>query len=232
MAKGTIALGQFRGKVGGQVLRVVDGKQVIQSYQPSIRNPKTTAQEMQRAAMRRLGKLARGLKRIIKTGFGGSYFTGAFIKKNISRLTSVLSILTPDDVTTNYSALQITNGNAEGLVVFQCGTVDYGTNTHLDVRIPISNVSIAAGISADRVRLVGVAYSPDLNRAVMTENVPTTATAISMLCPAAFDGMEVHVWAFAVVASEDADDDAFDQTNLRLPLDCIPAYYCGSGEVA
>lgn len=59
MAKGQIALGKFRGKVGGQVLRVDAGiGQIISEYNPHPSNPRTVAQTNQRAKMVLAGKIS------------------------------------------------------------------------------------------------------------------------------------------------------------------------------
>lgn len=59
MAKGQIALGKFRGKVGGQVLRVDAGiGQIISEYNPHPSNPRTIAQTNQRAKMVLAGKIS------------------------------------------------------------------------------------------------------------------------------------------------------------------------------
>lgn len=50
MAKSTMALGQYRGKMGGLVFRKGDrGQQVISAYQPIVKNPRTDGQMMVRA---------------------------------------------------------------------------------------------------------------------------------------------------------------------------------------
>lgn len=60
MAKGQIALGKFRGKVGGQVLRVDAGiGQIISEYNPHPSNPRTVAQTNQRSKMVLAGKISK-----------------------------------------------------------------------------------------------------------------------------------------------------------------------------
>lgn len=60
MAKGNIALGKFRGKVGGQVLRVDAGiGQIISEYNPHPSNPRTVAQTNQRSKMVLAGKISK-----------------------------------------------------------------------------------------------------------------------------------------------------------------------------
>lgn len=60
MAKGNIALGKFRGKVGGQVLRVDAGiGQIISEYNAHPRNPRTVAQTAQRNKMNLAGQISK-----------------------------------------------------------------------------------------------------------------------------------------------------------------------------
>ena len=60
MAKGKNALGKFRGKIGGQVLRVDAGiGQIISEYNPNPRNPRTLAQTKQRNKMNLAGQLSK-----------------------------------------------------------------------------------------------------------------------------------------------------------------------------
>lgn len=50
MAKSTMALGQYRGKMGGLVFRKGDGgQQIISAYQPIVKNPRSDGQMSQRA---------------------------------------------------------------------------------------------------------------------------------------------------------------------------------------
>lgn len=230
MGKGTIALGQFRGKVGGQVFRVVDGKQVMQSYQPIVRNPDTEPQQMQRAAIRKLGKLSRAFLVTLREGFGGVYPASEFIKKNVSKDSGVLTITTPEDVTVNYSSLHITNGSADGLVIVNGGVVSWGSSQHLQISCPI-NVTIAESVPDNRVRIFMVAYCPEVNMSVLGTAALATAQSVAVNCPAYWDGRDVHAWVFASIAENGMDPDAFDQSTLRLPKICNTAEYLGTGEL-
>lgn len=231
MAKGTIGLGQYRGKVGGQVLRVVDGKQVMQAYQPIVRNPDTIPQQMQRAAMKVLGGLSRAFLVTLREGYGGVYPASEFIKNNISRNSGALSIVTPEDVTIRYAGLKLTNEKAGGLVVVAGGQVDWGEAQHLVLSCPM-NVTIAESVDRSRVRVHMVAYCPDMRMSVLGNPVATTAQAATVAVPDSWDGMDVHAWLFATIAEEGMDPDAFDQSTLRLPKMAGGQEYLGQGEVA
>lgn len=69
MAKGQIALGKFRGKVGGQVLRVDAGiGQIISEYNPHPSNPRTVAQTNQRNKMNLAGRISKLTSRLAIAG--------------------------------------------------------------------------------------------------------------------------------------------------------------------
>lgn len=231
MAKGTIALGQFRGKVGGQVLRVVDGKQVIQIYQPEVRNPDTLPQQLQRAAMRTLGKLSRSFLSTIKVGFGGVYPASEFVKANISRNSGALEIGSPSDVTINYSSLKLTNGAAEGLIVVRSGIPTWGSSQHLTVSLPITEVDTADGVDRDNIRIRLVVYVPERGMSFLGPATTIEGTSVSVNVPSSVDGMDAHAWVFATLAENSADGDAYDQETLRLPSISTSAEYVGTGEI-
>lgn len=232
MAKGTIALGQFRGKVGGQVLRVVDGQQVIQNYQPVVRNPRTTAQEKQRAALKTMGKLVRSFLSVIRVSFGGPYAGGNFVKSNISRLAGVLTFLLDDEINVSYPALNITNDTAGGRLTVSAGGPDFGQDQHLKIGIPIANIAVSADLNRSNVRIYGVAYCPDREIAVLSNPTMASDDTVIVNAPADWDGMTVHAWLFATCATGEIDPDAFDQENSRLPYITSAGYYAGSGELA
>ena len=50
-------LGQWRGRTGGQVYRVSHGQQIVSAYQPKVANPRTDAQQIQRAKFNLMARL-------------------------------------------------------------------------------------------------------------------------------------------------------------------------------
>ncbi len=231
MAKGTIALGQFRGKVGGQVLRVVDGKQVIQIYQPEVRNPDTLPQQLQRAAMRTAGRLSRAFLSTIKVGFGGVYPASMFVKANIGKGAGAIDVVSPDDITVNYAGLKLTNGAAEGLIVVRYGQPTWGSAQHLTVNLPITGIDTADGVARENIRLRLVVYVPERNMAFISPATDIDVNSISCNMPSSVDGMDAHAWVFATLAENSADPDAYDQETLRLPSISTSAEYVGTGEI-
>lgn len=74
MAKTTIGLGQFSGRVGGVVYAVQAGRQVVRAYQPVMSNPKSTAQSIQRAKGNLVGRISKLTPWQILEGLGDNKF--------------------------------------------------------------------------------------------------------------------------------------------------------------
>lgn len=90
MAKFNVFMGTARGKVGDIVLSRVDGKQVARQYIPTIKNPKTQGQIIQRAILATVSKMYAAGKEIFDHSFQGKAVpNGAmqrFLKVNMDEL--------------------------------------------------------------------------------------------------------------------------------------------------
>lgn len=87
MGKSVMGLGQFRGRVGGLVFaRGDNGSQIIRTYQPVVRNPRSDAQQTQRAKVNLAGRYSKvvpaGLIRSL--GTNGRDRRGEFMKSLIN----------------------------------------------------------------------------------------------------------------------------------------------------
>lgn len=72
MAKTPNGLGQYSGKVGGVVYAVQNGQQIVRSYQPVVRNPKSLSQRLQRAKANLVGQLSSVVPWQILEGLGAN----------------------------------------------------------------------------------------------------------------------------------------------------------------
>lgn len=70
MAKTPNGLGQYSGKVGGVVYAVQNGQQIVRSYQPVVRNPKSVSQRLQRAKANLVGQLSSVMPWQVLEGLG------------------------------------------------------------------------------------------------------------------------------------------------------------------
>ena len=212
-------MGEVIGKLGPAVGRQWKGKNVMSAYQKFPHNPRTEAQQLVRARFKRLSQLSSPLRAALLEGMERyakrEVITecNAFVRENWANVTA----LTPDDVTVNYSALTLTKGD---LPEATFGAVDYGTTTHLHIECPLTGGSDQPGASTnDRVYLV--ALCPDRGQAVLGAPSLRSADKVSVNVPASWDGMEVHVYGFAIGAKDG-----------RNPGKASATGYCGSGEVA
>lgn len=215
-------MGDVIGKLGPAVGRMWKGKNVMASYQKNVANPRTTAQQIIRARFARIGRLATAMLTALRVGMENAAKTmvitesNLFVKTNWPNVTA----LTPDDVSVNYSALKLTPDNAP-LPEATFGAVDYGTGTHLHIECPLTGGADQPGANAnDMVYLV--AFCPDRNQAVLGSPSLRSADKVSVNVPASWDGMEVHVYGFALGAP----------VNTGMKNKTSVTTYCGNGEVA
>ena len=222
-----MGLGKYRGKMGAVVLRVVDGKQVMQEYNPSPRDAKTTPQMCQREGMRKISQLGSKMLAAINQGFStNSYPFSAFIKANLK--SSVISGSTPDAVTIDWTSVLVAEDTVHNNTQLYAGTVDYGEAHHLTVSVPFTIYSDlpVAGFS---VKLV--VYCPDMGQAIVSPPATGSVASISCACPSLWDGQEVYVWAFAYANAGTIDPDAVNTTSSRLPVYTSKSVFCGSGDL-
>ena len=212
-------MGTQIGKLGPAVGRRWKGKDVMSAYQKFVHNPNTESQQLVRARFARIVALSRSLREALLQGMKRyaqrCVFTegNAFVKANWDNVTA----LTPDDVTVNYSALRLSDGD---LPEATFGAVDYGTGTHLHIEATLSGGADQPGANAnDQVYLV--ALCPDRGQAVLGSPSLRSAEKVSVNVPASWDGMEVHVYGFAIGAQSG-----------RNAGNASSTAYCGSGEVA
>ncbi len=211
-------LGAQIGKLGNAVGRRWKGRNVMAVYQPNIHDARTTPQLLVRARFGRLGQLAGFLREALLIGMG--YVAqqyrltegNQFVKRNWENVTA----LTPDDVTVNWSALRLSEGS---LPEATFGAVDYGTATHLHIEAPLSGGADQPGANQnDHVYLVAIC--PDRAQAVVGSPSLRSAEKVSVNVPASWDGMEVHVYGFAL------------STVTAPKKSCSVTAYLGNGEVA
>ena len=105
MARGNIALGKFRGKVGGHVLRVDPGVgQIISEYNPHPSNPRTAAQTVQRNKMNLAGQISSLTPKAVLLGLDSnsrkarSMFVSNIIKHCVAGVTEGTQELKPENI--------------------------------------------------------------------------------------------------------------------------------------
>lgn len=222
-----MGLGKYRGKMGAVVLRVVDGKQVMQEYNPAPRDPQTTPQMCQREGMRLISQLGSKLLAAINQGFSThSYPFSAFIKQNLK--SSVVSGSTRDAVVIDWTSVEIAEDTLHRNTSLLCSTVDYGEAHHLTISVPFN---IYSDIPVANLSVKLVVYCPDMGQAIVSPPATGSVSSISCPCPSIWDGQEVYVWAFAYANAGTIDPDAVNTTSSRLPVYTTKSVFCGSGDL-
>lgn len=113
MAKANYSpLSQWKGRAGGQVYRVREGKQIVSAYQPNVTNPRSQAQLEQRAKFALMSRLSSLTPDAAIVGFGGSKANRrAKYTSNIIRNAFVRAIPDPTDPMKVIMTGNIANGD-------------------------------------------------------------------------------------------------------------------------
>jgi hypothetical protein len=227
MAKGTNAIGKFRGKAGAMVFRVVDGKQVMQEYNPNPRKSSTYPQMAQRTGMRAISQIGSALLAPIRLGFSTRYYPFSwFVKENLKH--NVVSATGPESVEINYGMLKIAEDTIHRNTVVQPGAVDYGEGQHLTVKVPFT---VASEVPTSDLKVVMALYAPDLELGIMSQPVAVDAGNVTVQLPTSWDGITVHVYVFVFANAGSIDPDAVDVMHARLPYYTSASVYGGNGDV-
>ena len=94
----------------------------------------------------------------------------------------------------------------------------FGEAQHLQISCPLSGGSDQPGAD-DNDSVYLFAYCPEKMQGVLGSPAKRSASSVSVNVPAGWDGMDVHVYGFAV------------SCNKQRPI-TSPTAYCGTGEVA
>lgn len=151
MAKSTMGMGQFRGKVGGLVFAKGDaGEQIVRQYQPVVRNPRSDAQMSQRAKINLAGQISRLFSKSDVYPFGNSGRTrrGNFNKSLIEAIT-VVKAGADFKASLNYANIILSKGPVN--LTFQSQPILnlQGEDININFRIYIDSGSFADGDIAD-----------------------------------------------------------------------------------
>lgn len=193
-------MGTQVGKLGPAVGSLWKGRQVYRAHNPFVHNPRTAEQTQQRTRFSAMSKLARALSPAINFGFAyqaDSYRTttrGLFTKGNFDAVHTDGG----GSVTIDYSDLFLSSGPLTspsfGAPVFD--------ETPLTVTFSMQgNASQGAALATDKI--VAVVYCPDRQAAAISTSTARSANSVSVVVPEDWDGMKVHVYAFAMTTVEE-----------------------------
>lgn len=190
------SLGKFNGKVGNVVAYSVYGKNIVRIYTDQVGNPRTMKQQMIRARFAELGKLGSDMLSAVRMGFAyrAKQRKNTPLNNFVSGNWEAVSVSSPDDVVVNYSELKLAAGPLTGVTF---GRADYGSGEHLVVEVPFAGNSGMPGTDdADEVYIY--AFVPDLGAGMLSAASFRTAGTVNIEVPTGWNGMNVHLWGFAV----------------------------------
>lgn len=137
MAKGNLFLGQAKGKVGSVVFSRAFGQQITRTRPTSVANPKTLAQNTQRAILATIAKEAALLTPIVDHSFANVQYGAASVRYFRKLNLGILRNMILSSVGTNYNlsakganavpnALKVSEGNLPAFrSAYQSGTVAF-----------------------------------------------------------------------------------------------------------
>lgn len=214
-------MGTARKRTGDVVFRKWRSATISSVYQPIVKNPRSAAQQIQRAIFTVLSKLAVDFSPVLYIGMGdfvrGSMMSprNAFVKYSKGAITA----LTPDNITTDWEKIVVSKG---GLPKMGLGAL--GFDNPLEVEIPCSVPMSLQGYTSD-LKVYNAIYCIDLDEFLVKEDV-ATSPSITVTVPGHWSGQKVHVWQFVVYTGANVPEYGYytGQTSDSV--------YMGSGNVS
>lgn len=217
-------LSPFKNKLGNGVGRRWRNLNIVAEYNGSPRNPRTTAQQIQRALFRTLSELGRAFKSTLTDALGGicegtkTFPRAMFISLN----KGAVQASNPDSVNVSYMDMIIARGSVApaefGAPQFdtpQTVEFDFGTAA-FQAECPRADLK--------NLKCRAVIYCPDAKLAVFGDTKGDNTTA-SVIVPNYWNGMKVHIWGYLRWDGEDMPEYGL------MKGDVSDSLYVGSGNI-
>lgn len=183
-------LSPIRNKLGNAVGRKWRTLDVLSVYNGRPRNPRTTAQQLNRTKFGAAASIARAFDNALKIGFKPQCDGTAipersmFIKKNYNAFVCD----TPGAATVEYSSLVLAEGN---LPMASFGSARFTNPLAVDVDVTDSS-SLPGALETDKIVLF--VYSPEAGAGMLSTEKVRDDDAIAVNVPTQWNGHRVHVW--------------------------------------
>ncbi len=185
-------LGGFSGRIGNIVGARIFGIDVMRSYQPDVKNPRTPGQVAQRNKFRLLVAFISLMLPIIRTGF-------KFVANKMSEFNKAVSVNILSAVTGSDPNFQIDYPN----VVFAQGSLISALDPALNIVNPLT-ASLAwvnnsgLGLATDNDVFHGVVYNPTKDSYAYSDVNVRQDELCDITVPADWATDTVHTWGFFV----------------------------------
>ena len=209
MGKNVGLIGSVSGKVGNVVYAVQNGVQTVRAYQPVVVNPKSVAQQQQRAKGNAVGRISSFVPReaIMGLGSNGRARRGEFLRTLLNAAVVVASgsgwnskVNVQDIIFSRGSALQAVT---LGSITPAAGSVTVALSGVGSAVMPAEEYALHA------TRLVAMVYQGDDNRLVACSTAlavtPTQGGSANTVLPLGVEGAyTVYVYAIPMRANVNA----------------------------
>lgn len=247
--KNNFIIGRTSGKLGDLVAYVRGGKQFGRVYVPHITNPNTLRQQVSRKKMAVVSDFGRALGRTLAIGFGADANSRVSPRNIFSRITipadkEIVTGETPATVAIDYEKVQLSDGKVpvQGVAF---GEADF--SVPLTVKVDFDAVYQSYDLnhtSAGELQSVAVflvVYNKTLGVSTINSKIlydKTTNTwlsasdDISVSMQGDWQGSFVEVYAFCKQLPDALNGVPVDVMPYRIPGNCTPTVYIGTGRIA
>lgn len=231
MAKSTMALGQYRGKMGGLVFRKgFNGQQVVSAYQPIVKNPRTEEQMLVRSRF----NLATQVSKNIPNGFIYSLGSSPLRRQSALR-SSLIKAATAQVVNGKYVA-SLTGANvviSKGVSAATMNPVLSYDNSLESVVVNWTDISGTMGWEVnDKVNILIIVFSNDGSKqpVVMTAEEVMSVHTYSLYLPASLRGADFKVMAWVFATRQGTEVNSASGSGASVPNTSIQAsVFTGTG---
>lgn len=209
MGKNVGLIGSVSGKVGNVVYAVQNGVQTVRAYQPVVVNPKSVAQQQQRAKGNAVGRISAFVPReaIMGLGSNGRTRRGEFLR---SLLNAAVVASTGSGWTAKVNVQDVVFSRGSALPAVTLGSITPAAGS---VSVALSGVATSV-MPADEyalhaTRLVAMVYQGDENRLVACSTVlavtPAQGGSATTVLPLGVEGdYTVYIYAIPMRAKVNA----------------------------
>lgn len=183
MAKFSKLLGSARGRVGGLVFSKGDGgENYVRSYQPSVKNPKTSGQIGQRAKMNLVGRMSQVTPALVLAGMAGS--NGRYRRSRFSSIllkAASLDTSVPSSVLAKIDPADIVFSEGAAVISASVSTPMAVTASSVRVSLQLADAALA-GMYGEKVivAIIDPSQKSGYSQVVASDVIFANTTAIDV----------------------------------------------------
>lgn len=200
MGKSTMGLGQYSGRIGGLVFAKGDnGTQIIRTYQPTVKNPRSDAQQTQRAKLNLAGRISAAMPTnlLYSLGNNGRERRGNFVANLIKSMTVQRSGGNNEAFEAQLNPASVVISKGDYLPINPNLVVQSGT-----IQVSWQDITGQYGITASATVtavLMFMHQEGEFPPVVVTETTDLATRSINVTAPTQLSTPETYVHVYLVV---------------------------------